>query len=66
MLLSSLMGSAGIIIGIILMFIVLGGIGLFFSALGGIFQAALYKYATEGTTGEMFEAELIQGAFATK
>mgnify|MGYP001185013708 FL=1 len=66
MLLSSLMGSAGIIIGIILMFIVLGGIGLFFSALGGIFQAALYKYATEGTTGDLFEAELIQGAFATK
>ncbi|MDX2076272.1 MAG: DUF6159 family protein [bacterium] len=65
-LLSSILGSVGIIIGIVLFVAVIGIIGLFFSALSGIFQAALYKYATEGTTGELFEAELITGAFATK
>lgn len=65
-LLSSIMGGAGVIIGLVLMFGVLGTIGLFFSALGGIFQAALYKYAAEGSTGEMFEPELITGAFVTK
>lgn len=65
-LLSSIMGGTGVIIGLVLMFAVLGTIALFFSALGGIFQAALYKYATEGTTGEMFERDLIAGAFVTK
>ena len=65
-LLSSILGSVGIIIGIVLFVAVIGIIGLFFSALSGIFQAALYKYATEGTTGELFESELITGAFATK
>ncbi|MDZ4672788.1 MAG: DUF6159 family protein [Phototrophicales bacterium] len=65
-LLSNIMGGAGVVIGMVLMVAVLGTIGLFFSALGGIFQAALYKYATEGTTGDQFEPSLITEAFATK
>lgn len=65
-LLINLIGGAGIIIGLVLMFAVLGTIGLFFSALGGIYQAALYKYAAEGETGDLFERELIAGAFVTK
>lgn len=36
------------------------------SALGGIYQAALYRYATDGDTGGYFSEDLIQGAFKAK
>jgi hypothetical protein len=41
-------------------------ISLLASTLGGIYQAALYRYATEGSTSGYFSEELIQGAFKSK
>lgn len=41
-------------------------VALFFAALMGIFQAALYNYATEGEAGTFFEPSLIRSAFSTK
>ncbi|MFW5692204.1 MAG: DUF6159 family protein, partial [Chloroflexota bacterium] len=48
--------------------VIVGAIGLFFSALNGIFQAALYKYATgeEGRVGEFFDREMVANAFQPK
>ncbi|CAG0934553.1 hypothetical protein TFLX_03541 [Thermoflexales bacterium] len=42
------------------------GLGLFSSALNGIYTAAVYRYATEGQVGEYFEADLVQNAFRQK
>lgn len=53
-------------IGIAFVVIVIMGISLVGSALNGIFQAALYKYATEGKVSEFFEERLIAGAFHHK
>lgn len=53
-------------IGIAFVVIVIMGINLIGSALNGIFQAALYKYATEGQVSEFFEERLITGAFQHK
>jgi hypothetical protein len=55
-----------IAVGIGIVVIVLAAIGLFFSALNGIFQAALYKYATEGNAGTFFDDSLMTGAFRPK
>lgn len=55
-----------IAVGIGIIVIVLATIGLFFSALNGIFQAALYRYATEGKTNEFFPDSLMSGAFLPK
>lgn len=38
-------------------------LGLVGSALSAIYTAAVYRYATEGDAGAMFEAELVRGAF---
>lgn len=66
-LLVSATGSTALIaLGIAVVVIVLATIGLFFSALNGIFQAALYKYATEGTAGAFFDDSLMSGAFRPK
>ncbi len=46
--------------------IVLIGLGLFSSALNGIYVAAVYRYATEGQVGEYFDNELVQNAFRQK
>lgn len=67
MLFATATGSTFVVgIGIALVVAAVMGISLFFSALGGIFQAALYNYATEGKTGEFFEAEMLTGAFRHK
>jgi hypothetical protein len=50
-------------LGIGVVIIIVMGISLVGAALNGIFQAALYRYATEGEAGEFFEEELIRGAF---
>jgi hypothetical protein len=42
------------------------GIGLISSALSGIFAAAVYSYATTGSTGGFFKEDLIRGAFRSK
>jgi len=41
-------------------------VSLIASTLGGIYRAALYRYATQGDAGEFFSPELIQGAFKPK
>lgn len=46
--------------------LILIGLGLFSSALNGIYTAAVYRYATEGQVGEYFEADLVQNAFRQK
>jgi hypothetical protein len=46
--------------------VILISLGLFSSALNGIYTAAVYRYATEGQTGEFFETDLIQNAFRRK
>lgn len=41
-------------------------LSLLSSTLSGIYQAALYRYATDGDTGGYFSEDLIQGAFRSK
>ncbi len=38
-------------------------LGLVSSTLNGIFAAAVYRYAAEGDPGDLFQPELVQGAF---
>ena len=42
------------------------GLSLIGSALGGIYAAAVYRYAAEGETGGYFDAALVQDAFRAK
>lgn len=51
---------------VVAMILTLIGISLVASALGGIYQAVLYRYAAEGKNSDYFSAELIQGAFKEK
>ncbi len=41
-------------------------IALVSSALGGVYAAAVYRYAAEGETGTYFDAEMVKGAFRAK
>lgn len=50
----------------IVMILAIIAISLIASALQGIFQAALYRYAAEGQTGDQFNPDLIKGAFREK
>jgi len=61
------MESAGIMIfSVIVLVVGLVIIGLFSSALTGIYQAALYRYALDGEIGGDFDAATIQQAFKPK
>ncbi len=51
---------------VVVLFIALVAIGLISSALTGIYQAALYRYATDGEIGGAFDAAVIQQAFKPK
>jgi hypothetical protein len=66
----SMESTAMLIFAMILLVVIIGAIGIFFSALNGIFQAALYKYAVnDGDTdavSDFFDPSLIQGAFEAK
>jgi hypothetical protein len=53
---------AGVLVIILLVTI----IGLFSSAMSGIFQAALYNYATTGSSGQYFDQSMLAGAFKQK
>ena len=67
MLIASATGSALIMgLGIGLLVILIAAVSLFFSALNGIFQAALYNYATEGSAGNFFDDEMMNNAFKPK
>ncbi|HUN06381.1 MAG TPA: DUF6159 family protein [Aggregatilineales bacterium] len=59
---------AGVLVAIavIAMILAIIALSLVGSALGGIYQAALYRYATSGTVDSHFSPETIQGAFAQK
>ncbi len=66
-LLASVTGSGVIaVFAIAVVVLVLVFFSLIGGALGGIFQAALYRYATEGTAGEFFDESLVAGAFKPK
>ncbi len=62
-LLLSVLGTVGIVLGIALTVLGVIAVSLFGSALGGIFQAALYRYAAHGETSEFFPREYLEGAF---
>ena len=53
-------------LGIGLIVILVVSVSLFFSALNGIFQAALYNYATEGNAGDFFDNNMMDNAFKQK
>lgn len=59
---------AGVLVAIavIAMILAIIALSLVGSALGGIYQAALYRYATSGTVDSHFSPDTIQGAFAQK
>jgi hypothetical protein len=59
--------SGVLIVGAIVTMILIGAIiGLISSALSGIFQAALYNYATTGESNRFFDPALLQTAFKPK
>ena len=51
-------------IGLIVLALV--ALGVVSSTLQGIYTAALYRYATEGSTGGMFDDSIVQNAFRSK
>lgn len=62
----SIFGTVGIIFGIALTVLAVVAVSLFGGALSGIYQAALYQYATQGKTSGEFDPALIEGAFTRK
>ena len=55
-----------IFLAVALTVLVVMAISLFGSALNGVFQAALYNYATTGTAGQGFDEHLVRDAFRPK
>jgi hypothetical protein len=56
--------SAPVIVGVVALFVLaIVLMGLVGSALSAIYTAAVYRYATEGDAGGMFEAALVRDAF---
>ena len=53
-------------LGVVVMVLLLIALGVISSTLQGIYTAALYRYATEGTAGGFFSDDLVQNAFRTK
>jgi hypothetical protein len=59
--------SAPVIVGVVAVFLLAGMLlSLVGSALSAIYTAAVYRYATEGDAGGMFDPELVRGAFRVK
>ena len=77
-LLATVIAGAGVFLGVsmnsvalIVAFVVVGvlayvALALISSTLGGIYAAAVYRYAAEGETSKQFAPELIQNAFRVK
>jgi hypothetical protein len=63
---SSIHSSALMVAIIIATVLVIVALNLVSAALSGIFQAALYRYATQGDASSFFAPELIAGAFKAK
>jgi hypothetical protein len=55
-----------IIIAVFVTILLVALVALIGSALNGVFQAALYMYATTGDTGRYFDPQLVAGAFKPK
>lgn len=60
---SALNSGVVMVIAVLIVVVIVMGVSLFFSTLSGIFQAALYRYATEGEAGEFFSEGTLAGAF---
>jgi hypothetical protein len=59
--------SPALIVGVVAFFVLAGVLtSLVGSALSAIYTAAVYRYATDGEAGGMFDPELVRGAFLTK
>ena len=51
---------------VVLLVLAVVALGVISSTLQGIYTAALYRYATEGTTGGMFDDDIVKNAFRQK
>ena len=62
------MSQSAALIGLAVTGLVVGlvAIALLSATLGGIYQAALYRYATEGNAGSFFSEAMVKGAFRPK
>ena len=54
------------IVGLVVLVLVIGVLALIGSALGGIFTASVYRYATKGDAGPMFNNQVVAQAFRQK
>jgi ABC-type multidrug transport system fused ATPase/permease subunit len=63
---SGLHSPALLVVGILILIAAMIVLGLISSALGGIYTAAVYCYAVEGSTGGHFEEDLVRNAFRQK
>jgi hypothetical protein len=58
--------TALIVLAVAIFVLILVAVGILSSTLTGIFTAALYRFATQGTTGGFFEDSLVRDAFRRK
>ena len=59
----SLLGTAGIVLAIVIGIVLVAGVSLVFATLSGIYKAALYNYAADGQVPALFTEDTIRGAF---
>ena len=60
------LGTYGFFAGLAIMALGVLGVGMLFSVLGGVYKAALYRYATTGQVGAGFTPQQLGGAFTPK
>jgi hypothetical protein len=63
---SGLNSVALLVAGILILIAAIVVLGLISSTLGGIYTAAVYRYAVEGSTGGYFDEDLVRNAFRQK
>lgn len=59
----SFLGTAGIVLAVVIGIVLVVGVSLLFATLSGIYKAALYNYAADGQVPELFTEDTIRGAF---
>ncbi len=59
----SLLGTAGIVLAVVIGIVLVAGVSLVFATLSGIYKAALYNYAADGQVPALFTEDTIRGAF---
>lgn len=62
----SIHATALVVLAVIVTIVAVLALSLLSSALSGIYQAAVYRYATQGEVGSAFPRELVEGAFKIK